>query len=406
MAAFGDASGLQLNAAKSKALALGAWDTEASTIAFPYVPSTRILGVVFSPKSSQLPQLNWPVITAAASAVLRDNCSRSLCIEQRVRFVNTFAMSKLWYVAKVVPPLLRVVQGMRTAVGRFVWTGWLFRVPFPVLCSSLGSGGFGLHDPVLRCKALFYSRWKSIQAESPTTFSGAYLSSLEDTSTETVNSQRPCTYFVPYKEVKNVAPQDTNLMGNVLTRLVYSILLPLLLPGKPRIESVLPNTEWSTVWQNVQSRFLLQNARSLWFAAVHDIFASNDRLFRIGRLTTDKCCNCGRWDTILHRIVSCGHAADIWRWVKDTLQVALSLPPEFLHQDFPIRPDTKISDKKKHNTTIWLTGHVIMAILNEKQAPTLDSVINNTLKPIRSHVLTHSQKYIEKKYGTYLEALF
>lgn len=406
--AFGEASGLRLNVEKSKALALGSWDVSTST-PFPYVSNTRVLGVVFSPNTSELPALNWPSITASAAAVLRENSCRDLCIEQRVRFVNTFAMSKLWYVAKVVPPHLRVVQGLRSAAAGFIWRGWLFRVAYPVLCSALRNGGFGLHDPVLRCKALFYSRWLTLQAECPSTLSAAYLTRCGQTANLQPRQNTvpgPCWYYEAYKAIHDTGVHSITTTGRECTRQVYSALLPVMLPSKPRITSVLPNTDWNQVWGNIQSKLLLQKARSLWFAAVHDIFATNVRLHAIGRSETDKCKDCHKWDTVLHRVTTCGKATDIWAWTQHKLIQVLQVPPHFIQQDLPIRPDFKVPGKCKHNTAVWLTGHVIMAVLGAPETPTLNDVIENTLKPIRRSVLAHSDKYVKKHFDWYLEALF
>lgn len=155
---FHSASGLRVNVDKCKALAIGTWDPHTNQLPFPAVAKTRILGVEFSPNTARLASINWPSIVTAAKSVLIQNQCRHLCLEQRVRFVNIYAMSKLWYVAKVVPHDPKTIQGMRTTIGRFVWEGWYFNVAYPVMCKPIGSGGFGLHDPVVRCKSLFYSR--------------------------------------------------------------------------------------------------------------------------------------------------------------------------------------------------------------------------------------------------------
>ena len=411
---FHASSGLRINILKSKALALGSWDADSTPLPFPFVNKTRILGVQFSPVTASLAANNWPAVVSAAKAVLINNSGRQLCLEQRVRFVNVFAMSKLWYIAKVVPPDPRSLTSLRIQMRRFVWTGWFFTIAYPVLCLPIGSGGFGLHDPVVRCKALFYSRWFTLSVQSLGMLSGAYLPILRglfDPPPPSVARKvhRACPHYAAYTNVQLRLPPPVGepLLGQALIGHTYATLLPLLLPtARVRVQDILPQTDWKTVWSNVQSRRLLMRARSAWFAAVHDIYKTNARLHAIGQAPDDKCVKCGRWDTILHRLTTCGNAATIWRWYKDTVRDKCEIPADTIQQDFLIRPDVTFPSKQRHNTIMWLSGHVVMAVLSEDTPPTLAELLTNTLTPIRAQVLTHSSKYIEKTYGKYLANLF
>ena len=183
---------------------------------------------------------------------------RHLCLEQRVRFANTFALSKLWYVAKVVPPLKQAVQGLRSHVGQFVWRGHFFRVPFPVLCSSIGEGGFGLHDPVLPAQSLFYSKWRTSLEELPDTFSAALLDELVETSLQQPDNRllrAPSkSHFAHYATTLKHLPPHDDILGRRLIDHTYRTILPILLPRRVRVEDILPNTEWQQVWRTVQSR--------------------------------------------------------------------------------------------------------------------------------------------------------
>ena len=100
-------------------------------------------------------------------AVLRQSQHRQFCLEQRVRFANTYALSKLLYVAKEVAPDKGRLIAMRRHVASLAWEGWRYRVPYPVLCQPLGEGGVGAHDALIRCTALFDSRWLSLYGNAP-----------------------------------------------------------------------------------------------------------------------------------------------------------------------------------------------------------------------------------------------
>jgi hypothetical protein len=411
LGAFTAASGLPVNYGKTKALSLGSWEGSDLGIPVTFVATTRILGVQFSARVADLPALNWPNITAKAAAVLWENSGRGLCLEQRVRFVNTFALSKLWYVAKVVPPQRKAVQALRMHIGNFVWRGRFFRVPYPILCSSIGEGGFGLHDPVVRCQALFYSKWHSQHEDTPETFSADYLAYLyavyhEHGKLFTPRVLKLSPHFKEFAVISADIGPHCDVTGRALIKLAYESLLPQRLPRRVRVEELLPNTNWPLVWSNVQSRVLTLAARSSWFEVVHDLLPTNSRLHRINRSATDRCAHCGRWDTALHRVSTCGEAAVIWRWLHDKLAHINAVPPQGLAQDFLVRPDVQLSSHKPtHNTAIWLVGHTVMAVLSAPRAPSLPDVVDFTLKPLHAAILKRSARYIKRKYGKHLPTL-
>ena len=355
-------------------------------------------GVLSSHKQASHQQLAKR--SKGAKAVLINNSGRQLCLEQGVRFVNTFAMSKLWYIAKVVPPDRGSLTGLRVQMRQFTWTGLFFTVSYPVLCLPIGSGGFGLHDPLVRCQALFFSRWTTLAAQGQGTDSAAYLPVLRecfDPPPPCVARKvhKGCPHYAAYTTVqlRLTSPAGEALLGRALIGHTYASLLPLLPTARVRVQDILPQTDLKTVWSNVQSRRLLMRARSAWFAAVHDLYKTNARLHAIGQAPNDKC---GRWATLLHRLTTCGNAATIWRWFKDTVRDKCELPADTIQQDYLIRADVTFPGNQRHNTIMWLTGHVVMAVLSEDTPPTLAELLTNTLTPIPAQVLTHSSKYIEK----------
>ena len=98
---------------------------------------------------------------------------RVLDIRQRVAYCNTYALSLIWHLAQVLPPRASDVMVMRKSLGRFLWAGELFRVPLDVMVLPPARGGLSLHDPLLRSRAMFASRW--LTAERATQHSGGWL---------------------------------------------------------------------------------------------------------------------------------------------------------------------------------------------------------------------------------------
>jgi hypothetical protein len=401
LARFSGASGLVVNYAKTKALVLGGLQPQDVGLPVTQVSSTRILGVVFSPSIKELPALNWPSAIAAAGAVLRETHHRSFCLEQRVRYCNTYALSKLWYLAKVVPPHAGPLTRIRVHVASLVWDGWFFRVPYPVLCLPIGEGGFGLHDALLRSQALYFAKWHSLRLEQPTTFAAAALEALlvDHPHTQPLPPiARSKEHLRTYLTTLRLLPAALSAAGQALIHLVYSTLLAGKLPPSIRVTTTLPNTNWEQVWTMIGSRFLTMRARSVWFSAVHDIWATNDRLFRIQRSDCDRCSRCGRLDTVLHRITTCGEAESVWAWLKGKVE---SIAGVTVSQDFVIRPDTILTDRKKSNAIAWITGFTVCAVLSEPSSPPLADITHTIQQHLR-YVIYRGERYIKHNYGTHL----
>jgi hypothetical protein len=219
-------------------------------------------------------------------------------------------------------------------------------------------------------------------------------------------THRSTSQFRFYASTLTHMQPHEGIIGRELIAHTYRTLLPVLLPRRVRVEEALPNTNWARVWSNIQSRTLSMRARSHWFMAVHDIVPTNNRLHAIHRAPSDRCQFCGKWDTILHRLTTCGHAATIWRWLKERLKT-IQVPHEgtSLAQDFLIRPDILLNtSKRRANAAAWLIGHIVMGIMSEERAPTLADLIANTLTPLRETVL-NSPRTVKRRYGTHLDTL-
>ena len=98
----GAGSGLAVNPQKSSALPVGRWDTS-EAIGYPYVTEVNVLGVVFSATTKAIIKVKWTKVLQAVRGVLAANSCRALSLGQRVEYVVTFALCKLWHVALVLP---------------------------------------------------------------------------------------------------------------------------------------------------------------------------------------------------------------------------------------------------------------------------------------------------------------
>jgi len=100
---FEKASGPLLNPQKSKALANGGWNTTDTIRGIEYYQSVTILGVTFWGTTRQTMDDTWARITGKVRIQAKKTYDRDACLAQRMRYVKTNLLSKLWYIAQILP---------------------------------------------------------------------------------------------------------------------------------------------------------------------------------------------------------------------------------------------------------------------------------------------------------------
>jgi hypothetical protein len=73
-----------------------------------------------------------------------------------------------------------------------------------------------------------------------------------------------------------------------------------------RVETLDPHVNWKIIWRNLHDAWITDALCSEWYAVIHDLLPTNDRLSRIALMDTDQCHTCGQKDTLVHRIIECG----------------------------------------------------------------------------------------------------
>jgi hypothetical protein len=93
------ASGAVLNTNKSKALALGTWDTSVNILDIPYVAQMKVLGMHCTDATEHSRTLNWAGLAGRTRAITQMAYSRDLCLTQRIWYIETSVRSLIWYMA-------------------------------------------------------------------------------------------------------------------------------------------------------------------------------------------------------------------------------------------------------------------------------------------------------------------
>lgn len=151
------ASGAHLNPRKSKPLAIGNWITPVQQLGTDFHPVVKILGISFTATTELWGKHSWDIIVNTVRAQAKHTYARNLCLAQRIQYINTFLLAKIWYVAQVLPPRPRIVQQLTTC-NWFIWQGAIFWVLASTLYQQKTKGSWGLLNIAAKCRTLLLYR--------------------------------------------------------------------------------------------------------------------------------------------------------------------------------------------------------------------------------------------------------
>ena len=134
----------------------------------PYCTEMTILGFQFSNTVGISGKSSWTRVTGQVKAMANEMYGRDLCLIQRIQYVHTFLLAKIWHMAQIFPISKEHVRQLATAIVWFIWKGTIFRVPISTLQRRREDGGLELLDIEAKCFALFLTKMRDQGAKEGT----------------------------------------------------------------------------------------------------------------------------------------------------------------------------------------------------------------------------------------------
>ena len=101
------------------------------------------------------------------------------------------------------------------------------------------------------------------------------------------------------------------------------------------------------MWKNLQEVWTTDTIRAEWYKVIHDIVLTNVRLARINLSDTDRCRQCGRCDTLIHRLTVCMEMKDIWDWKRRRIGLMLYTDPTNIPPEWTIMPSFDVGPPQR-----------------------------------------------------------
>ena len=298
---------------------------------------------------------NYKKIIASINIATQAQMSRRLNLLERVIVLNTYILSKLWYVSQILPPSNVHIAQIRKNTGYFLWgCHRIFKIERTQLYLHNLKGGLNLLDPETQCKSLFI---RNLLFKGNETINHYFIatSNLKNLS---LNTQR---YISRAKDIKELSHLVTN-------KQIYSYLIDEI-NIKVKVEEKYPQILWSEIWENINQNFLTLSTRSALYEIFNDIVPNNIKMFNnIANVDNFNCDVCGKPDNNLHRIINCTKTSKIWLWVsgiiRNRFKIEIKSPHLLLYKRVG-------KQNRKFKAAIWLVCEAIAYNVNHHRNPSL-----------------------------------
>jgi hypothetical protein len=199
-------------------------------------------------------------------------------------------LSKVWYAAQVLPITTLHTQQITTILVRYLWKGWIFRVPITTLYKKRSEGVLGVIHIQAKCDALYINRLQQQRHASNSTTARwitQYNDQLQtDNPSNWVNIPLTIEYLRSYFQeqayIREIQIYDSNRQR---LRKLYEIQFQKHCARASslgtRIQSKHPHVKWPIVWRNINLKVLPHYIKTIWYVIIHDILPTNHRLHKI-----------------------------------------------------------------------------------------------------------------------------
>jgi len=339
---FQRASGCKINTGKTEILCLSdkaALDVKSNSRLTPYAKETvKILGAFFNRDPKTAARATWKAVVEKARRALFAKPAFIKSFAGKVKYIQTYVFSKLWYVAAVSPP-----NGLTDQRGKIenLVTGCLFDNPRwqPIARATLAlppeRGGLNLPEITVRIlnlqlmhivrvvratevaeRPLFsgllvYYVGLALRAHFLWPLHGARFQSALD---EVV--RRPAMLSQAVVAYKKLNAQHPTLDPRSLsTKRVYQLLIE---DDKSRLVVRRPGLPWASIFCTIRASELPQSQRDLNYKLLYDIYGF-DR---------NRCYLCGSaFADLTHLLTACPGALP---YVRDVKQACLRVAARFV----------------------------------------------------------------------------
>ena len=216
--------------------------------------------------------------------------------------MKIFALSRVFYIAAILPITQTFIQKFESSMGKFIWSasGWLLRVSLEEMKNINRKGGLNLICIESMCSSLLLSQFLRLLKNSDLkTIAHVnywigdpladFLPSLDDANHAVDIHEYYChmeSLVIAARIDELITPQSWKSISNKKIYLEHTKSFPV-----PKVEIISgPSFNYDIAWQRINSAVLPSSIRDVSFLLMHNKLPVKERLFRVG-LSNDPYCN-------------------------------------------------------------------------------------------------------------------
>ena len=297
------------------------------------VKSEKIFGIFISDSYNEIFELNWNYRLQKFSNMIYSWSNRILdTLQQRVEVIRMFGLSRVYYVAAVLPIKPRMVKKFESLMGRYLWnfSGKILRVAIDKMKNRKLEGGLNLPCLASMADSLLFSQLcRLLRSGDKKTLGhvsywlGDLLESLAPDLGQLQLRARvaePPEYFAYVADLvaEMVISEkvDAGTIKTLTNKTVYAEMTSSFPPPKVVMDN--SDRDYGTAWRRLHSPVVDDKARDVLFLLLHNKLPVKERLFRIGREHDPYCLRCAGAEIhdIVHSFCSCVSVCNTWSWLK------------------------------------------------------------------------------------------
>ena len=334
------------------------------------VKEVKVFGVWIMDSYRCLRKRNWDFRVEKLRRAVISWSSRSLpSLSSRVEVLKTYALSRIYYLASIIPVSKNIVNLLEKTIGSFIWTGRLLRVTLQEVCNLHENGGLKMVCVMSMCNSLLLTQLfrllKSSDSKSKshmTYWIGDSLHEFIDIPSSYVQSDSSTEYFTAYTSLLASSKSDNIFQVSQWKCLTNKIIYHNHLKKFPQCKAEVNATfSFKRIWKLINLPVLSSTVRDTSYLLLHNKLPVAERLFRIGLQNDPYCMYCN--DAVIcdaeHYFCSCVRVSHIWSDIQVTMvSLVGQTPTNFDLINF------NWSKSPNDNEAVWLIGNYLDLIWN------------------------------------------
>merc|ERR1712240_279544 len=292
------------------------------------VKCVKVFGVFICDSYAELLGTNWDFrFNKFRNAVLSWSSRLLSTLQQRIEVIRVFALSRVFYIASILPIKSGMVNKFESLIGKFIWqgSGKILRVAIGELKNDHLSGGLNLpclstmNDSLLasQCARLLRSGDAKSVAHMDY-WIGSLVAELVPGLGLGIEATKTHEYFAKLADTMALVMMSETLnastINNITNKVIYKDLASFPTP-KVELEA---NCDYKVIWKRLRCLVIDSEARDILFLLIHNKLPVPERLFRVGVRSDPYCPYCPNAviADIEHFYCNCERSKLGWAWIR------------------------------------------------------------------------------------------